>query len=88
VATSSADATVRLWDARTGRQTLVQRGHEAMVSDLAFSRDGSRLVSAGTDGVARVWALALGDLVAIARRSVTRRLTDAECRQYLERACR
>ena len=88
VATSSADATVRLWDARTGRQELVLRGHEAMVSDLAFSPDGSRLVSAGTDGVARVWALDLGDLVAIARRSVTRRLTDAECRQYLERACR
>jgi hypothetical protein len=33
--------------------------------------------------VVRVWALDLDDLIAIARREVTRELTDDECRQYL-----
>jgi WD40 repeat protein/DNA-binding SARP family transcriptional activator len=88
VATASADATVRLWDPRTGRQELVLRGHDGTVFDLAFSPDGSRLVTAGPEGVARVWALALDDLVTIARQQVTRRLTAGECRQYLrDRGC-
>ena len=59
------------------------RGHDSAVWDVAFSPDGAKLVSAGPDGVARVWALDLDDLIAIARRRVTRGLTAAECRQYL-----
>jgi hypothetical protein len=35
----------------------------------------------------RVWALDLDDLIAIARRKVTRGLTAAECRRYLRRDC-
>jgi hypothetical protein len=40
-------------------------------------------VSAGTDGVVRVWALDLDELVEIAEAELTRALTDDECRQYL-----
>jgi WD40 repeat protein len=88
VATASADATVRLWDPATGRQALVLRGHEGLVFDLEFSPDGSRLVTAGPEGVARVWALALDDLVTIARQNLTRGLSPGECRQYLrDRGC-
>jgi uncharacterized protein YcbK (DUF882 family) len=36
-------------------QTRHVRAHQAAVRDLAFSRDGSRLVSAGADGALRVW---------------------------------
>ena len=36
----------------------------------------------------RVWALDLDELAEIARRRVTRNLTDAECQRYLrQRAC-
>jgi hypothetical protein len=45
---------VRLWDER-GLPVKVFRGHEAEVSDLAFSPDGRRLISAGHDGTALVW---------------------------------
>jgi WD40 repeat protein len=31
------------------------RGHEGTVNSVAYSRDGSRLVTASTDGTARIW---------------------------------
>jgi len=81
------DRTVRLWDVDTGVQRLVLRGHELIVGRVAFSPDGSKLASGPLDGTARVWALDLDDLIKIARRELTRELTEAECRQYLHGAC-
>lgn len=51
-----ADRTVRVWDARDGRELAVLRGHTGTVlnGSIGFSRDGARLVSAAEDGV-RVW---------------------------------
>jgi WD40 repeat protein/serine/threonine protein kinase/DNA-binding winged helix-turn-helix (wHTH) protein len=88
VATASADGTVRLWDPRTGRQDVVLR-HDGVVWDVDFSPDGSKLASASPLGIVRIWALDLDDLIAIAKRKVTRGLTADECRQYLHgRGCR
>jgi WD40 repeat protein len=53
------------------------------VSSVQFSPDGIKLASNGSDGVARVWALDLDDLLRIARDNVTRDFTPAVCRQYL-----
>jgi WD40 repeat protein len=86
LATGSVDATVRLWDPNTGIQRLVLRGHDGVVWDLAVSPDGSKLASASPNGVVRVWALDLDDLIAVAKRNVTRDLTREECRQYLHLA--
>ena len=83
IGTASSDGTVRLWDGASGAPKLVLRGHTSAVWALAFSPDGSKLVSTGGGGAARIWALDLDDLVDIAKRELTRSLTDAECRQYL-----
>jgi WD40 repeat protein/serine/threonine protein kinase/DNA-binding winged helix-turn-helix (wHTH) protein len=83
VATASADGTVRIWDPRTGRRDVVLRGHDGVVWDVDFSPDGSRLASASPLGSVRIWALDLDDLIAIAKRKITRGLTAEECRQYL-----
>jgi WD40 repeat protein len=87
VATASADGTVRLWNPATGRQEMVLRGHDDAVWDLDFSPDGSKLASSSPDGTVRVWAMKLDDLIAIAKRKVTRKLTPGECLQYLHHGC-
>jgi WD40 repeat protein len=82
VATASVDGTIRLWDTRTGVTVLVLRGSSGSpVWDLAFSPDGSRLASI-SDSI-RVWTLSIDELIEVARRNVTRSLSDAECQQYL-----
>jgi WD40 repeat protein len=83
IATASTDGTVRLWNPESGGHVLTLRGHETAVWDVAFSPNGSKLASASPDGSVRVWALDLDDLIEIAKRELTRPLTNEECQRYL-----
>jgi WD40 repeat protein/serine/threonine protein kinase len=38
---------LKVWDARTGEQTLTLKGHRSPVTSVAFSSDGKRIVSGG-----------------------------------------
>ncbi len=49
------DPTIRIWDTATGRNLHRLDRHTAWVCDLEFSRDGRRLISAGSDQSIRVW---------------------------------
>jgi WD40 repeat protein len=46
---------------------LTLAGHQHMVLFAAFSPDGSRIVTASTDGTARIWNAATGDEFAVLR---------------------
>ena len=82
LATAGEDTKVRLWDAETGAEQLVLRGHDAIAWFLDFSPDGS-MIASGSLGEVRIWSLDIDDLLGVARHEVTRSLTDEECRQYL-----
>ena len=56
MATAIEDGTARVWDAAQGRER-VALWHDRPVLDVAFTADGSALVTASGDEVARVWAL-------------------------------
>jgi WD40 repeat protein len=53
-ASASDDHTVRIWQPETGRMVRIVRKHEGPVFAVVFSRDGSRLFSAGKEGFVRV----------------------------------
>lgn len=55
IITGSGDATAKVWDARTGTETLTLKGHTSFVSSVAFSPDGTRIVTGSGDESAKVW---------------------------------
>ncbi|KAJ7121573.1 hypothetical protein C8R44DRAFT_981654 [Mycena epipterygia] len=55
IASASYDATIRFWDASSGKPVLQPFTHKKAVTCLAVSRDGSILVSGSRDGTVAVW---------------------------------
>ena len=45
IASGSADKTVRVWDAESGAELAVLRGHESRVTSVSYSPDGRRIAS-------------------------------------------
>ncbi|HEV3470933.1 MAG TPA: caspase family protein [Pyrinomonadaceae bacterium] len=60
LASGSADNTVRLWEAATGRELRSLAGHKLYVKAVAFSGDGRLLASGGADGSVKLWDVAAG----------------------------
>jgi Leucine-rich repeat (LRR) protein len=46
---------LKLWDAKTGQETLSLKGHSRLVYAVCFSPDGNRLASASGDHFVKVW---------------------------------
>ncbi|KAM0329936.1 hypothetical protein ACHAQA_004103 [Verticillium albo-atrum] len=55
LASASADATVKIWDAHTGQLMDTLVGHMAGVSCLAWSPDGDTLATGSDDKAIRLW---------------------------------
>lgn len=65
IVTAFRDSTARLWEASTGTQVAVLRGHENFVGHAAFSPDSTLIVTASADRTARVWNVSTGAKVAV-----------------------
>jgi hypothetical protein len=64
VSTLSAK-TASIWDAETGAEIAVLKGHEDEVTSAAFTPDGKRIVTASGDGTARLWDTETGAEIAV-----------------------
>ena len=63
MASGSEDNVARIWNLRTGH-TANLSGHEGPVRHVAFSPDGSSLLTASQDKTARIWDVATGKVLA------------------------
>ena len=70
IASASDDGTVQVWDAQSGGDVLVYRGHtktaikgKPAALAVAWSPDGTKLASGGADGTAQVWDAGSGTLL-------------------------
>jgi serine/threonine protein kinase/WD40 repeat protein len=52
---AGGDPRVGLWDATTGKELAIYRGHTSNVTAVAFSRDGRHLLSADATESVKVW---------------------------------
>ncbi|PHH86606.1 hypothetical protein CDD83_9996 [Cordyceps sp. RAO-2017] len=69
VASASADATLRVWDAATGAHMDTLVGHLAGVSCLAWTPDSNTLASGSDDKAIRLWDRVTGRPKVTARKS-------------------
>ena len=65
LASSSADRTIRLWDAASGQLHTVLLGHTHWVWAVAFSPDARLLASSSSDETIRLWDVATGECLEV-----------------------
>jgi WD40 repeat protein/serine/threonine protein kinase len=61
IITGRPDHTARVWDAATGTNLLILKGHTAEVQSAAFSPDGRRVLTGSRDQTAKLWDAATGE---------------------------
>jgi len=57
----TANFTIHLWDAVTGRQRYALSGHKSHVHAVAFSPNGKTLASGSVDATVKLWDVASGE---------------------------
>lgn len=55
IAAGYSDGSVRVWDQQSGRELLTLHGHSGIVTRVAFTPDGKRILSTGQDARTILW---------------------------------
>jgi WD40 repeat protein len=85
VATFSWDRTAKVWDTRTWKE-VARFTHAELVDGGAISPDGKHLATFTPFDV-RITPIDVADIVGLAESRVSRKLTRAECEQYVHQGC-
>jgi WD40 repeat protein len=64
IATAGSDKVVRVWPPDGGRP-VVMTGHTLDATDVAFTRDGSKVLSSSFDGTVRLWDARTGNALGV-----------------------
>ena len=87
IVTASADKTTGVWDARTGENITVLRGHTGEIREAVFSPDNQSILTASEDQTARIYSreafAPYKELRELIEQRVARQLTPAEIDEYL-----
>ena len=67
LASGSFDQTIRIWDAASGVELGILKGHLGRINSVAFSSDGTRLASGSGDNTVKTWEVASGKELATFR---------------------
>jgi len=62
LASGSSDATIKLWEVRTGKLLTTLEGHSDWVGSMAFGPDGQTLASGSNDNTIKLWEVRTGKL--------------------------
>jgi hypothetical protein len=65
--TASSDRTIKLWNAESGTCIRTLTGHDDFINCVAFSPDGSALLSGDLSGSVCVWDIATGTCITTVR---------------------
>ncbi|HTN77038.1 MAG TPA: protein kinase, partial [Pirellulaceae bacterium] len=63
VVSAGYDQSLKVWDLATYREVITLAGHEDAIMAANYSRDGSRIITAGRDRKALIWNANTGELV-------------------------
>jgi len=63
VVTAADDYTARIWDADSGKEIALLKGHTGGMQSAGFSPDGRRVVTASFDNTAHIWDVTWATLV-------------------------
>jgi WD40 repeat protein/serine/threonine protein kinase len=61
IATGAEDGKAKIWDAGTGQELRVLKGHASGVASMAFSPDGRHIVTGSWDNTVRTWDVERGE---------------------------
>lgn len=62
IASVQTDNAIYIWNALTGQQLLVYKGHQTIIQKVSWSPDGKSLVSADIEGHIQIWDASTGKL--------------------------
>ena len=83
VMTRNGDRALRFWDMDTSHPVAKVTHRQSFLTSAVMDKSGERLVTAATDGTARIWTLSSFDALAeIARARIPRCLSHAQRQRY------